>query len=128
MGRPLRLLAISIVAAVTQLASLQPWQVALAETSDDEEAPTSVDIAMAAGTAAGVVEACGVDIAPIGSAFKEFLAQAKLSSPDRQYLVEKFKVAESAALSALARAGPDSCASATGVMRETVHSLTRPRS
>jgi hypothetical protein len=128
MGRPLRLLAISIVATTMQLASLEPWQIALGETPDDEEAPTSADIAIAAGTAAGLVEACGVDITPIGAAFKEFLAQAKLPSPDQQSLVEKFKAAESAALSALARAGPDSCASATGVMRETVHSLTRPRS
>jgi hypothetical protein len=128
MGRPLRLLAISVVVTGMQLASLGPWRVALAETSDDGEAPTSVDIAIAAGTAAGFVQACGVDIAPIDSAFKQFLAQAKLPSLGQQGLLEKFKTAEDTALSAIARAGPESCNDAPGVMRETVHNLTKPQS
>ncbi len=128
MGRPLRLLAISAVVTGMQLASLEPWRLARAETSDDGEAPTSVDIAISAGTAAGLVEACGVDIAPIDAAFKEFLAHAKLPSLGRQGLVEKFKTAEETALSAIARAGPESCNDASGVMRETVHNLTKPQS
>ena|SRR5579871_3798403 len=101
---------------------------AFAETSGDEDVPTSEDIAMSAGTAAGLVEACGVDVAPIESAFKEFLAQASLPSSSQESLVEKFKASEDAALSTLANAPSRSCASTTGLMREAVHSLTRPAS
>ena len=127
MGRPISLLTISLVAAaMMQIASLESWQVALAETSDDEEVPTREDIAMSAGTAAGLVEACGVDVTPIESAFKEFLAQTSLASSSQRSLVEKFKAAEAMALSASAEAAPSSCASATVLMRDTVHSLTRP--
>jgi hypothetical protein len=128
MRQPLSLLAISIVVTVMQLPSLEPWQAALAETSDEDEAPTSLDITISAGTAAGLVEACGVDVTPIGSAFKMFLARTNLPSPGQQNLMKNFKAAEDAALSTLAGAGPSSCTGATGVMRATVHSLTKPPS
>ena len=128
MGRPLSALAISVVVtAVMQLASLGPWQVALAETSDDE-VPTNADIATSAGTAAGMIERCDIDVAPIASAFKEFLAEAKLDSPGPQSLLQQYKTAEAAALSALAAEKSASCAGATSIMRETVHSLTKPAS
>ena len=129
MVRPISLATISAVAAATMLfANLEPWQTAIAEPSDDEDTPTSADIAMSAGTAAGLVAACSVDTTPIGSAFKEFLIQANLPSASRQSLVEKFKASEVAALRALANGTPGSCAGATGLMRDTVHNLTRPAS
>ena len=128
MGRRLSALMISaVVTSVFQLASLDPWQVALAETLDDE-GPTRADVATAAGTAAGIVEWCGVDVAPIGSAFKEFLAGPKLDSPSSQSLLQQYKTAEAAALSALATEKSVSCAGATSIMRETVHGLTKPAS
>jgi len=128
MRQPLSLLAISIVVTLMQLSSLEPWQVALAETSDEEEAPTSLDIAISAGTAAGLVEACGVDVTPIGAAFKTFLSRTNLPSPDQQSLVENFKAAEDTALSTSAGADPGICTGATGIMMGTVHRLTEPPS
>ena len=128
MGRRLSALAISvIVALVFQIASLDPWQVALAETLDDE-GPTHADLANAAGTAAGIDERCGVDVAPIDSALKEFLAGAKLASSRQQSLLQQYQTAEVAALSTLANDNSVSCAGATNLMRETVHSLTKPPS
>ena len=127
MGRPISFLTISLVAAaMMQIASLESWQVAVAETSDDEDVPTREAIAMSAGTTAGLIEACGVDVAPIESAFKEFLAQTSLASSSQRSLVEKFKAAEDTALSTLANAPASSCASTTGLMREAIHSLTTP--
>ena len=127
MARPTNPTTMSaVVAVIMQLAFLQPWQTALAETSDDDEIPTSEEIAMSAGTAAGLVEACSVDVTPIESAFRGFLAQSNLPSSSQQSLVEKFKAAETMALSVSAEAAPSSCASATVLMRDTVHSLTRP--
>jgi hypothetical protein len=128
MGRRLSALMISaIVTSVFQIASLDPWQVALAETLDDE-GPTHAEVATAAGAAAGIVEWCGVDVAPIGSAFKAFLAGAKLDSPSQQSLLQQYKTAEASALSTLAIDNSGSCAGATSIMRETVHSLTKPAS
>ena len=129
MGGPISCRTISVVVMVImQLAYLGPWQEAFAEAPDDVEPLTSIEVAASAGTAAGLVEACGVDVTPIGSAFKEFLSQINLPSPSQQSLVEKFKVAEDTALSTLAKVGPSSCTSATGLMRETVRSLTKPAS
>jgi hypothetical protein len=128
MGRPLSTLAKSVVVtAIMQLASLGACQAALAETLDDE-VPTSADMAVSAGTAAGIVESCGIDVAPIGSAFAEFLGRPKLASPGQESLLRQYKTAEAAAFSTLAADNAGSCAGATSMMRAAVHRLTEPMS
>jgi len=128
MDRRLKALPIFAVAMlIFQLASLDPRQVALAETSDDEGL-TSAEIATAAGTAAGIVERCGVDIAPIGSAFKEFLAGTKQDSPSQQSLLQDYKIAEASTLSTLTNDSAGACAEATSTMLDAVHSLAKPAS
>src|SRR5260221_8588663 len=108
MGRPLNALAISAVVAAMQLAFLGACQVALAETFDDE-VPTSADMATSAGTAAGIVESCGIDVAPTGSAFEEFLGRTKLASPGQESLLRQYKTAEAAAFSTSAADNSGSC-------------------
>jgi hypothetical protein len=128
MGRRFRALAISVVVAAAILSSaLDPWRPALAETPDDEIS-TNEDIAISAGTAAGIVASCGIDVAPIGAAFREFLAGDKWASPSQESLLRQYRAAEAAALSTPTIDNSGSCAGAASVMRDAVHSLTRSAS
>jgi hypothetical protein len=128
MRRWLSALTISIaVAAVMQLASLDPWPAARAEAPDDN-APTDADVAASAGTAAGIVESCGVDVAPISSAFNEFLAGTKLASSNQESLLRQYKTAEVAALSVRSEDNPDACGGAASIIRDTVRGLTNAAS
>jgi hypothetical protein len=122
-----RMLVALAVVAVMQLGAFDPWSAALAETPDDE-APTNAEIAASAGAVAGIVKSCGIDTAPIGSAFNAFLAWAKPASPNQTGLLREYETAEAAALSTPAEDNSGACAGATSMMRETVHSLTKPAS
>jgi hypothetical protein len=101
----------------------------LAGASADETAATSfVDAATEAGTAAGVVNQCRSDAAPIKFAFMRALDASKLDSAERQSLWQRYRSAETSTLTALAGDGAVRCADTNEIIQDAVHRLEMPLS
>jgi hypothetical protein len=96
--------------------------------SADETAASLDDAATQAGTAAGIVNQCHSDAAPIQSAFMRALDLAKLNPADRQNLWQRYRAAETSTLSALANQAAISCADTNGIIQNTIRQLDRPLS
>jgi hypothetical protein len=97
--------------------------------SADETAVTSfADAATQAGTAAGVVNQCRSDAAPIKFAFMRALDASKLDSAERQSLWQRYRSAETSTLTALASDGAVSCADTNEIIQDAVHRLEMPLS
>jgi hypothetical protein len=93
--------------ATILIAGLQP-AIAGADSrlgSSEEEAATFSDAATEAGMAAGLVNQCRSDAAPIQSAFLRALDDGKVDPIDRQVLLERYRKAEASTISALAADG-----------------------
>jgi hypothetical protein len=100
----------------------------LGSSTDDTPAISFADAATQAGTAAGIVNQCHSDAAPIHSAFMRALDSAKFDSAHRQSLWQRYRTAETTTLSALAGAGAISCADTNGIIQKTIHELGKPLS
>jgi hypothetical protein len=101
----------------------------LSGASADESAATSfADAATDAGTAAGIVNQCRSDAAPIQSAFLRALDEAKLDPALRQSLWQRYRAAELSTLTTLASEGAISCADTNGIIQDTIHRLEMPLS
>jgi len=96
--------------------------------TDDGPAISFADAATQAGTAAGIVDQCRSDAAPIHFAFRRALDSAKLDEARRQSLWQRYRTAETSTLSALANGGAIDCADANGIIRDTIHELDGPLS
>ena len=96
--------------------------------ADDTAAASFDDAATQAGTAAGIVNQCHSDSAPIQSAFMRALDHAKLDATHRQGLWERYRTAETSTLSAFANQAAISCADTNGIIQNTIHQLDRPLS
>ncbi len=98
-----------------------------AASSADETAATSLaDAATHAGTAAGIVDQCRSDAAPIHFAFMRALDNAKLDAAHRQSLWQRYRTAEVSTLTALANEGSISCADTNEIIQNTIHELDGP--
>ncbi len=124
----------SFIAAVTAIliAGFGPaiaGAAGLSGASADESAATSfADAATDAGTAAGIVNQCRSDAAPIQSAFMRALDEAKLDPALRQSLWQRFRAAETSTLTALASEGAIRCADTNLIIQDTIHKLEMPLS
>jgi hypothetical protein len=99
----------------------------LADSSADETAlSTLANEATQAGTAAGVVNQCHSDAAPIRSAFMRALDGAKLDDATRQSLWQRYRSAESSTLTALAVAHDDDCTGTDAIIEDTIRRLRMP--
>jgi hypothetical protein len=99
----------------------------MAASGADETAATSfADAATNAGTAAGIVDQCHSDAAPIHSAFMRALDNAKLDAAHRQSLWQRYRTAEVSTLSALANQGSIRCTDTNGIIQNTIHELNGP--
>jgi hypothetical protein len=91
-----------------------------------EETASLAVAATRAGTAAGFVNQCYGDAAPIHFAFMRALDNAKLDPAHRQSLWQRYRTAEISTLSALANEGAIRCADTNGIIEKTIHELNRP--
>jgi hypothetical protein len=91
-----------------------------------EETASLAAAATRAGTAAGFVNQCYGDAAPIHFAFMRALDNAKLDPAHRQSLWQRYRTAEISTLSALANEGAIRCADTNGIIEKTIHELNRP--
>jgi hypothetical protein len=99
----------------------------LADSSSDETAlSTLADDATQAGTAAGVVNQCHSDAAPIQSAFIRALDGAKLDDTTRQSLWQRYRSAESSTLTALASEHDADCTDTNAIIEDTIRRLRMP--
>ena len=99
----------------------------LADSSADETAlSTLADEATQAGTAAGVVNQCHSDAAPIQSAFIRALDGAKLDDVTRQSLWQRYRSAESSTLTALASEHDADCTDTNAIIEDTIRRLRMP--
>ena len=81
-----------------------------------------------AGTAAGIVNQCRSDAAPIQFAFTRALDEAKLDPALRQSLWQRYRAAEISTLTALASEGAVSCDNTNGIIQDAIHRLEMPLS
>jgi hypothetical protein len=91
-----------------------------------DEAASLAAAATRAGTAAGIVNQCYSDAAPIHFAFMRVLDKAKLDPAHRQSLWQRYRTAEISTLSALANEGAIRCADTNGIIENTIHELSGP--
>jgi len=79
-----------------------------------------------AGTAAGIVNQCHSDAAPIRAAFMRALDQAGVDDGLRQSLWQRYRAAETETITALAGKPDTGCADTDTIIQDTVHRLERP--
>jgi len=116
--------------ATILIAGLQP-AIAGADSrlgSSEEEAATFSDAATEAGMAAGLVNQCRSDAAPIQSAFLRALDDGKVDPIDRQVLLERYRKAEASTISALAKEVNISCTDTNLIIQKTIRELSGPHS
>jgi hypothetical protein len=95
---------------------------------DDSQTLSLSEAASQAGTAAGIVNQCRSDAAPIQSAFVRALDKARLDPARRQSLWQRYEKAESTTIAALAGQAAIRCADANGIIQDTIQALTGPLS
>jgi hypothetical protein len=81
-----------------------------------------------AGTAAGIVNQCHSDAAPIQAAFLRALDAAKLDAQSRSSLWSRYRQAEVSTLEALSSRPATDCTETNGIIQDTVHRLEMPQS
>ena len=91
--------------------------------ADPADSPTLADDATQAGTAAGIVNQCHSDAAPIRSAFLRALDMAKLDAQTRSSLWDRYRQAEVSTLETLAGRPATDCTETNGIIQDTVHRL-----
>ena len=99
----------------------------LADSAGDETAvSTLANEATQAGTAAGVVNQCHSDAAPIHSAFMRALDGAKLDDATRQSLWQRYSSAESSTLTVLSGQHDADCTGTNAIIEDTIRRLRMP--
>ena len=114
----------SFLAAALALAALLAPAISQADPAD-----TAADLASDAanaGTAAGIVNQCRSDAAPIRAAFMRALDQANVDDATRQSLWQRYRTAETETILALADKPDAGCADTNTIIEDTVHRLERP--
>jgi hypothetical protein len=101
---------------------------ALASADPDSTVAALADKADEAGTAAGIVNQCRSDAAPIQSAFLRALDDAGLDYASRRSLLDRYRMAETSTLKALSGSPMTDCADTNGIIRDTIHRLEMPES
>jgi hypothetical protein len=91
----------------------------------DKAANLATD-ATSAGTAAGIVNECHSDSAPIKSAFMRTLDQAQVDETLRQSLWQRYRSAEASTLMVLAGRPDAGCADTNSIIQDTIRGLERP--
>ncbi len=91
--------------------------------ADPADGSTLADDATQAGTAAGIVNQCHSDAAPIRAAFLRALDAAGLDAQSRSSLWDRYRQAEASTLQALADTPATNCAETNGIIQDTVHRL-----
>lgn len=91
--------------------------------ADPADTSGLADDATQAGTAAGIVNQCHSDAAPIQSAFLRALDAARLDAQARSSLWNRYRQAEVATLEALSSHPATNCAETNGIIQDTVHRL-----
>jgi hypothetical protein len=106
------------------LTAVMAPSIAQADPADTAEALATE--ATSAGTAAGIVNECHSDSAPIQSAFMRTLDQVRADAALRQSLWQRYRSAEASTLMALAGRPDAGCADTNLIIQDTIHRLERP--
>ena len=84
------------------------------------------DEADEAGTAAGLVNQCHSDAAPIQSAFLRALDDAGVDPASRRSLMDRYRMAETSTLETLSGRQATECADTNDLIRDMIHRLEMP--